>query len=68
MDTLTFVLGAAVALQSLQTLQIAILRRDVRRSMRPPPPPLPSKASPLDASLNDWLDRHHPKGRGRRDE
>lgn len=33
------VIGAAVALQALQTAQIAILRRDVRRTLYPPPPP-----------------------------
>jgi hypothetical protein len=30
------VLGTALVTQGLQTIQIAILRRDVRRSMRPP--------------------------------
>ena len=38
---LMIVIGAAVALQALQTAQIAILRRDVRRTLYPPPPPPP---------------------------
>lgn len=36
MDTLTFVVGAMVVLQALQTIQIIILRRDVRRTIYPP--------------------------------
>ncbi len=32
------VIGAVVLLQALQTAQVAILRRDVKRSLRPPPP------------------------------
>jgi hypothetical protein len=38
-DTLTIVVGGAVALQVLQTIQIAIVGREVKRSLRPPPPP-----------------------------
>lgn len=37
-DAVTLVLGSLVALQTLQTIQVAILRRDVRNSLRPPPP------------------------------
>lgn len=43
MDSLTFVVGAAVAMQALQTFQIVVLRRHVQRSLRPPPP-----------SRNEW--------------
>lgn len=37
MDTLTLVVSAVVALQAMQTFQVSILRRDVRRTLSPPP-------------------------------
>lgn len=37
-------LWALVALQTLQTVQFVVLRRDVRASLRPPPrPPMPPR-------------------------
>lgn len=37
MDSTTFIVGALVAMQALQTLQIAIVGRKVSQSLRPPP-------------------------------
>lgn len=55
--TLAIVIGAAVALQALQTAQIAILRRDVRRTLYPPPPP-PPPAERFTEYANKRMDDH----------
>ena len=51
-----WILGGFVAVQTLTTIQIAILRREVRTSLRPPPPPLtasPPRQRPIDLDDDD---------------
>jgi hypothetical protein len=57
--TLTLVVGAVVALQALQTIQIVILRRDVRRTLFPPPPPRQPNVPPW-VGMRTCLCGHSP--------